>query len=223
MNAIRCILFAVVSSLALTSCSDNKAYETAICALADVSGTYAKEKGGIVKILKAGVLPRMNPGDSAFMVMINSNSYRQENLLGKMTLDYRPTESQKQKLGFAAMLDKFAESADASKYTDISGGLMLCSDYLKDAKSGKQLIVVFSDMREELPPGVTRQFKSDEFAGVDIAAMNVVKLDKDSANPEVYRKRIDRWEDAVKKAGAKSWTLLLDETKFSEFYDSIVK
>ena len=35
----------------LAGCSDNKEYETAICALADISGTYAKEKKSMVNII----------------------------------------------------------------------------------------------------------------------------------------------------------------------------
>ncbi len=211
----------MLAVLAVVGCSDNKAYETSICVLADVSGTYAKEKDSMVKIIKAGVIPKLNPGDGMFLIAIDSNSYTQDNLISKMTLDYRPTESQKQKLAFSKSLDKFAESDRQSTHTDISGAMMLCSDYLKDTKSGTQIIFVFSDMKEELPPGLKRKFDADEFVGINIAAMNVIKLGKDSANPQVYRERMDHWEDLFKKAGAKSWNNLLDPKKFSEFYDSI--
>ena len=35
----------------------------------------------------------MRPGDSLFFVKIDSNSYSEENLVTKLTLDYRPTRA----------------------------------------------------------------------------------------------------------------------------------
>ena len=86
-------------------------------------------------------------------------------------------------------------------------------------QSGTQVIFVFSDMKEELPSGVKRKFADDEFDGIDIAAMNVIKLTKDSANPEVYRKRLKKWNKRIMSSGANSWTTLLDATKIQEFID----
>ena len=209
------------AALLVSGCSDNKAYETSICALADVSGTYANEKQSMVKIIKAGLLPKMTPGDGLFLIAIDSNSYTQKNLISKMTLGYRPTEVQQQKMAFSQKLDKFAKGKLRSKHTDISGAMMLCSDYLKDTKSGTQLMVIFSDMKEELPGGVKRKFKPDEFAGIHIAAMNVIKLNKDSADPELYRKRLAQWKKKLDNAGAKSWNNIIDSKKIPEFIDSI--
>lgn len=210
-----------LSMLALTGCSDNKSYEAAICALADVSGTYSREKGSMAKIIKAGLIPKMAPGDSMFLIAIDSNSYTEDNLISKMTLDYRPTKVQKQKMAFSQKLDSFAKSKMKSRHTDISGAMMLCADYLKDSKAGTQLMFVFSDMKEELPSGVKRKFDADEFSGIDIAAMNVIKLGKDKANPQRYRERIKQWKKRVDKAKAKSWNNLLDSTKVSEFLDDV--
>lgn len=211
----------ILTFLFVSGCSDNKAYETSICALADVSGTYAQEKKNMVKIIKAGLLPQLSPGDGIFLITIDSNSYTDDNLVSKMSLDYRPTHVTKQKLAFSKELDKFAKGRQRSRHTDISGAMMLCADHLKDTKSGKQLIFVFSDMKEDLPKGIKRKFKKDEFKGIDIAAMNIIKLNKDSANPARYRKRIENWKKKLTKAGAKSWNTLIDATKLSEYVKSI--
>ncbi len=200
-----------------SACTDSKLYETSYCTLVDVSGTYAGEKDNVVNIVKAGVVPEMVPGDSLFFVKIDSNSYAEENLVTKLTLDYRPTKANGQKLALAKTLDKFADGKTRSKLTDISGALMLCSDYLKATKSGTQIMFVFSDMKEELPKGVVRRFKDDEFDGINIAAMNVIKLNKDSTNPEVYRSRLEKWDARLVSSGAKSWNTLIDASKIQEF------
>ncbi len=214
---IKYFLVAVSVSSMIAACTDSKEYETSYCTLVDISGTYSAEKKGVVNIVKAGILPKMIPGDSLFFVKIDSNSYSEENLVTKLTLDYRPTQANNQKLILSKKLDKFGKGKAKSRMTDISGAMMLCSDYLKATRSGTQVIFIFSDMREELPAGVVRKFADDEFAGIDIAAMNVIKLKKDSANPEVYRKRMRKWDHLFTSSGANSWTTLLDATKIEEF------
>ena len=215
-KALKQVLLAV-SVILVAACTDSKDYETSFCSLVDISGTYAGEKESVVNIIKAGIVPEMIPGDSLFFVKIDSNSYAEENLVTKLTLDYRPTKANGQKLAIAKTLDGFAKSNAKARLTDISGALMLCSDYLKATQSGTQVMFVFSDMKEELPSGVVRKFADDEFEGIDVVAMNVIKLTKDSANPEVYRKRIKEWDKRITASGARSWNTLVDATKIQEF------
>ena len=208
------LAFSLVTVVA--ACTESKQYETSFCTLVDISGTYSSEKGSVVNIIKAGILPEMIPGDSLYFITIDSNSYTKDNLITKLTLDYRPTKANQQKFTLSKKLDKFASGNARSRHTDISGAMMLCSDYLKEARSGTQVMIVFSDMFEELPAGVVRKFADDEFSGIDVAAMNVIKLNKDSTNPEVYRKRLKHWDERIVGSGANSWTTLLDATKIQE-------
>ena len=214
---IKHLLFALSAVSVVSACTDSKDYETSYCALMDVSGTYAGEKASVVNIIKAGIVPEMIPGYSLFFVKIDSNSYAEENLVTKLTLDYRPTKANNKKLAIAKKLEEFGRGKARSKLTDISGALMLCSDYLKSTQSGTQVMFVFSDMKEELPSGVVRNFADDEFDGIDIVAMNVIKLTKDSANPEVYRNRLKAWDKRITASGARSWNTLIDATKIQEF------
>ncbi len=210
-------LLALALAAAAAGCSDSKDFETSYCALIDISGTYAGEKATVVNTVKAGIVPEMIPGDSLFFVMIDSNSYSEDNLVTKLTLDYRPTKANSQKLAVAQKLDEFSRGKDRSRMTDISGAMMLCADYLKATGSGTQVMFVFSDMNEELPSGVKRNFDKDEFEGIDIVAMNIIKLNKDSANPQVYRKRLDKWSKRTTESGARSWSTLIDATKIPEY------
>jgi len=214
-------LVGLALAASVAGCSDSKQYETSYCALIDISGTYASEKASVVNTVKAGIVPQMIPGDSLFFVMIDSNSYSEDNLVTKLTLDYRPTTANNQKLAVAQKLDEFSKGTARSKLTDISGALMLCSDYLKATGSGTQVMFVFSDMNEELPNGVVRKFADDEFDGIDMVAMNIIKLNKDSANPEVYRKRLDKWQQRTTASGARSWNTLIDATKIPEYIHKV--
>lgn len=203
----------------LAGCSDNEAYETAICTLADISGTYADEKENVAKSIKAGILPAMVPGDSLFFVTIDSNSFNEENLKQKVTLDYRPSYANNQKLTFAKSLDEFASGAERSSHTDISGAMMLCNDYLKRTGASTQLMFIFSDMEEDLEKGVTRTFDEDEFQNVHFAALNVIKLSKDSIDPQVYRDRLRKWEQRLKDAGAAEWQVIFEAAHIPKFIE----
>lgn len=215
MTKLTPLLAAVV--LGAAACSDSKDYETAMCALADISGTYAQEKQNVARIIKAGVVPHLMPGDSLFFITIDSNSYNEDDLVASLTLDYVPSKANEQKLAFAEKLDAFAESNARSQFTDISGAMMLCKDYLSSTGAGNQAMLIFSDMKEELQPGSKRQFSENEFEGIDIAAMNVIKLNADSADPAVYRKRLEQWEQTVTDSGALSWSNIVDPVKIPEY------
>ena len=80
------IWLSLVSIVLVTGCSDNKAYETAMCTLADTSGTYADQKENVARVIKAGVVAQMMPGDSLYLINIDSNSYTQKNLVAKLKL-----------------------------------------------------------------------------------------------------------------------------------------
>ena len=214
-------IFIFASAILVSSCSDNKQYETAICALADISGTYAQEKKNMVKIIKAGIIPRLVPGDSLFLITIDSSSYDEENMKGKLTLDYRPSQANRQRIEFAGLLDKFAKKKAKAKFTDISGAMMLCSGHLKSTQAGTQIMFIFSDMKEELKPGIKRSFDKDEFTNIDIAAMNVIKLNEDNTNPQVYRSRIKKWGKRVLKHSAKSWNASLVSTDIPEYIENL--
>ena len=207
----------ISACLMITGCSESKKYEASICALIDVSGTYAEEKRDVVTIIKAGILSEMLPGDSLFIIAIDSNSFSQENLLHKLKLDYRISHANSQKLAVSRKLDEFASGSLRSDFTDITGAMMLCGDYLKSTDAGAQMMFVFSDMQEDLQNGLSREFGEFEFENMHIAAMNVIKLTDDSNNPQIFRKRLAMWEDSVVGAGASSWDVLVDPSKITEY------
>ena len=173
----------------------------------------------MINIIKAGIVPKLVPGDSLALITIDSNSFNDENIKGKLKLDYRPSQANKQKLKFAGILQDFANKDDSAKFTDISGAMMLCSGHLKSTGAGTQIMFIFSDMKEELKPGIKRSFNNDEFTNIDIAAMNVIKLDADSANPQIFRSRMKKWKTRVLKHSAKSWNGTLDPSEIGDYIE----
>ena len=203
----------------LLSCSNSKNYAQAVVALVDVSGTYADQKPEVVSVIKRGILPKLQPGDSLFVIRIDDESYKKANVEGGITLDVRPSRANAQKLAFATQMDQFAAKRQRARHTDIRGAMMLASEYLKETGAGQRVMVVFSDMEEDLPKGVKRTLAPDEFAGMRILAMNVKKLNADNANPTAYRQRLASWQQQAKSHGAKEFAIVLEAEKLDELLE----
>jgi hypothetical protein len=212
-------LMAVATIASLSACSSGRNYATAIVALVDVSGTYADQKHDVINVIKRGIVPKMNPGDSLFVIRIDDESYKKSNLEGGMTLDVRPSKANAQKMAFAAKLDEFAKKRDRARHTDIRGAMMLGAEYLKETGAGSQMMVIFSDLEEDLPKGVKRTLAPDEFNGMRVLAMNVKKLNADNANPTAFRARLASWQKQVTTHGGKEFKVVLDPEKLDELLD----
>ncbi len=189
--------------------------------LVDVSGTYSDETGEVANILKREVLPGLFPGDTLLLIRIDSESYQKENLEVLMTFDPRPSRANAQKLAIANKLDTFAATETRSKHTDIRGALMLAADYLREIDSGSRVILIFSDLREDLPAGTKRQLDESEFDGIELATVNMKRLNSDNADPRLFRGRIASWKRNAIQHGATGWRSLMDSSRLPDYLAAI--
>jgi hypothetical protein len=203
--------------LLLGGCQSGRHYEQAIAVLIDVSGTYADQKTEVVRFLKRDILPTMVPGDTLLVVRIDSQSYEKDNVEALLTLDTRPSRANAQKLALAQRLDVFAADDTPSRYTDLRGAMMLAAEYLKEIPSQSRVLLVFSDLEEDLPNGARREMNEGEFEGIRVVAMNVKRLQADGLDPSEFRDRVAHWEERVTTAGATGWRTFADENKVPEY------
>jgi hypothetical protein len=201
------------------SCSSGAQYAHAVCALVDVSGTYADQKADVVEVIRKGLLPRLTPGDSLVVIRIDDESYRKANVEATVKLDIRPSKANAQKLAFAAQLEEFSKRPVRAAHTDIRGAMMLGAEYLRESGAGRRTMVVFSDLEEDLPRGFKRDLAPDELKGVRVVAMNVKRLAADNANPTAYRQRLSGWEKQVTTHGAKEFKVVLEPDRLAELLD----
>jgi hypothetical protein len=202
------LLALLLGSLA---CSDGSEYRQAVAVLVDVSGTYVDQQAEVARIVKREVLPELVPGDTLMLVRIDSQSYKKENVAALVTLDTRPSKANAEKLALAQRIDGFASHTTRSEYTDIRGAMMLAAEYLREIRAGSRVILLFSDMNEDLPRGTTRDLSQNELAGIQVVAVNVKRLQSDNADPQLYRGRLASWGESVLAHGAAGWRSILDE------------
>ncbi len=218
MRALAATLGLAVLAL---GCADARRYDQSISVLIDTSGTYADQREHVVQVIKREILPFMVPGDSLLVVRIDSESYDRENVEALVTFDRRPSHANAQKLAVARKLEALVSRSAGAKYSDIPGAMMLAGEYLAEIGSGSRVMLIFSDMSEELPAGTTRQLRDDEFDGIRVAAINVKRLRGDTADPSVFRARLAEWEERVQDAGAAEWRTFLDPRKLPAYLEEV--
>jgi hypothetical protein len=187
-----------------------------VCVLVDVSGTYADQKTDVVRLLKRDVLPALEPGDSLLLIRIDGQSYEKGNLEALLTLDARPSQANAQKLALAKRLDAFAADRDVAKHTDIRGAMMLGAEYLKELGSGSRVMLIFSDLEEDLPRGMRRELDPKELEGVEVMAVNVKRLARDGMDPEGFRERLAEWQERTEASSARGFRTVQDATRLAE-------
>lgn len=191
------LAFACVAVL-LASCSSG-GQSRAVYLLIDTSGTYTQELDRANAILNY-LLGTLDSGDSLAVARIDSASFSEKDIVARVTFDGQPSVANDQKRAFRQAMTNFFEGLRAARYTDISGGLLQASEWLRETGATSRHILIFSDLQEELPPGHKRDFDLplDEH---HVVALNVAKLRPDQIDPERYLQRVEDWRVRVEEAG----------------------
>lgn len=208
----------LTAAVVMTACSNNegesasesKSYARGVYLLLDTSGTYTQELTKAQQLINY-MLAMLEPGDTFAVARIDSGSFSEKDIVAKVVLDGRPSIANKQKREFAAVIESFVKNVQSSAYTDISGGLLQGIEFLNEANVGKKTIMIYSDLKEELPKGYVRDFQIT-LDGFTVQALNVTKLRADNENPQIYLDRVEKWNVKVTEGGGK-WVVVNDLDK----------
>jgi hypothetical protein len=166
--------------------------------LIDTSGTYAKELDKAHTIIKY-LLGILQPADTLAVARIDTGSFSEKDIIAKVKFDQRPSVANDQKRSFVTKMDNFVKNVKSAQYTDIEGGLLQAIDYLDETRSGKKIIIIFSDLKQELAKGHKRDIDFN-LTGYKVVAVNVTKLSEDIRAPKNYLDRVAEWRRKVEEA-----------------------
>jgi hypothetical protein len=207
MKHIKLIITIIFLQL-IQGCSDSAGpSNTGVYLLLDTSGTYTKELDNALKLVNV-LLVKMEPSDSLAVARIDTGSFSEKDIVAKTTFNDRPSEANKQKRHFRESMDQFVKNVKPSKFTDITGGVLQATEYLNEKNAGRKTILIYSDLKEELPDGYVRDIPF-QLEGFDIVALNVTKLRSDNVDPREYMDRLDDWQRRVEEGGG-SWRVIND-------------
>jgi hypothetical protein len=198
----------LLQGVLLSACSNTAGpTNSGVYLLMDTSGTYTKELGNAQKLVNV-MLVKLEPNDSFAVARIDTGSFSEKDIITKVTFNDRPSEANRQKRHFRESMDKFVKNVKPSRFTDITGGILQAAEYLNEKGSGKKTILIYSDLKEELPEGYIRDIPF-QLEGFDIIALNVTKLRSDNVDPREYMDRLEEWQRRVEEGGG-SWRVIND-------------
>lgn len=203
-------LLATIAAVALAvSCSAEppQARNTGVYMLIDTSGTYTEEVERAQQIINV-VLAQLEPTDAFAVARVDTGSFSERDIIAKVQFDDRPSVSNQQKRTFREAVDTFVSDVKPAPYTDITGGVLQASEYLTEKATGRKIILIFSDLKEDLEEGYVRDIPL-ALDGFEVVALNVTKLRTDNIDPREYTGRIEEWRNRVEEGGGE-WRVIND-------------
>lgn len=209
------LLFLVVASLFLQACSDEPQVPNTrgVYMLMDTSGTYTKELKQAQRVINY-ILSQLGPGDSFAVARVDTGSFSEKDIVSKVTFQDRPSATNQQKRVFREKIDKFVKTVKGSAYTDITGGILQGIEFLNEAGTGHNTVLIFSDLKEELRKGYKRDIPLS-VNDYTVVALNVTKLRSDNIDPREYLDRLEMWRTKVESGGGE-WRVINDMSRLEK-------
>ena len=209
------LIFLVVAAFFLQSCSDEPAIPNTrgVYMLMDTSGTYTKELKQAQRVINY-ILSQLGPGDSFAVARVDTGSFSEKDIVAKVTFQDRPSMTNQQKRVFREKIDKFVKSVKGSAYTDITGGILQGIEFLNEAETGYNTVLIFSDLKEELRKGYKRDIPLS-LNRYSVVALNVTKLRSDNIDPKEYLDRLADWRLKVESGGGE-WRVINDMARLEK-------
>ncbi len=209
------LIFLVVAAFFLQSCSDEVVVPNTrgVYMLMDTSGTYTQELKQAQRVINY-ILSELGPGDSFAVARVDTGSFSEKDIVAKVTFQDRPSMTNQQKRVFREKINKFVKSVKGSAYTDITGGILQGIEFLNEAETGHNTILIFSDLKEELRKGYKRDIPLS-LNRYSVVALNVTKLRSDNIDPKEYLDRLADWRLKVESGGGE-WRVINDMARLEK-------
>jgi len=199
--------FALLGMLGLNGCTETLPTSRGVYMLMDTSGTYTQELEQAQRVINF-ILANLQPGDSFAVARVDTGSFSEKDIVAKVTFDDRPSKTNQQKRIFRDQIDQFIKSVKPSAHTDITGGMLQASEWLNEAGTGHNTVLIYSDLKEDLKEGYVRDIPL-QVDGFSVVALNVTKLRSDNVDPREYLNRLTAWQEKVESGGGQ-WQVVND-------------
>ena len=197
----------LLGAILLNGCTESVPNTRGVYMLMDTSGTYAKELEQAQRVINF-ILASLQPGDSFAVARIDTGSFSEKDIIAKVSFEDRPRKANQQKRAFRDTIDRFVKTVKNSAHTDITGGLLQAIEWLNEAGTSYNTILIFSDLQEDLKEGYVRDMPL-QLNGFSVVALNVTKLRSDNIDPREYLNRLAAWQERVESGGG-SWQVVND-------------
>lgn len=211
----RTFMLASLAMPGVTACDNLREPNVALYLLHDMSGSYFRELARNIAQIRM-LTGALRAADNVMMARIDSCSFSNDAIvIPRRRISDTPSRRVNELLALANDLETFRKTARRTDFTDIRGALLQALGELRGIKAARRRIVIFSDLEDDLPRDCRRDAQAIDLRGIDVSAVNVIKLPEDNRDPQRYFARLDAWRRLV-EAGGGTWTVLSDVTPIVE-------
>lgn len=209
------LLLFIATAFLMQACSDEPQIPNTrgVYMLLDTSGTYTQELKQAQRVINY-ILSELGPSDSFAVARVDTGSFSEKDIVAKVTFQDRPSMANQQKRVFREKINKFIKKVRGSAYTDITGGILQAIEFLNEAETGHNTILIFSDLKEELKKGYKRDIPLS-LNRYSVVALNVTKLRSDNIDPKEYLDRLEAWRLKVESGGGQ-WRVINDMARLEK-------
>lgn len=195
---------------AAAACDSLREPNVALCVLHDMSGSYFRELGRNIAQIRL-LTSTLRAGDQVMIARIDSCSFSNEAIIvPRRRISDTPSRRVGELLALGNELEAFHRTAKRTDFTDIRGALLQALAELRGIKAAKRQVVIFSDLEDDLPRDCRRDaLAAIDLRGIDVSAVNVIKLPEDNRDPQRYFARLATWKRLVEGNGG-TWSVLSD-------------
>ncbi len=177
--------FCISTTVALLACATSLP-SRAIYILIDTSGTYYAQHARVFQALRSIIL-RLRTGDVIRIAQINECSFTEDAVLATFVMPEKERAVNNAKRAMIGELERVRKSLLRAGFTDITGSILAAADFLSTVTAQKRIILMFSDLREDLSTVCTREAADLTLKGISVAAAFVIKLPGDNARGYTHK------------------------------------
>jgi hypothetical protein len=208
------LVMAMMLMTMLVACGEARNHSRAVFVLIDIHGDYASEVEK-ARTLTNYLLGTLDSGDSIAIAFIDNSSFSERNFIARADLDHRPSVATQQKRVVSAELNAFLERFSVpSAHSDITGGVLLARDFLRESGAAHRSLFILSDLEEDLMPGMKRDM-SLGLEEVQVVAVNATRRQSDNFDPDAYQRRLAHWQERVEESGGQ-WRVATDLARLED-------
>lgn len=201
--------------LGLAGCLQEAPPSRGVYLLLNASAPYARGPDMARRV--AGVtLARLGPGDAFALARVDA-APGEGRLLAETTLDDRPSLANGQKRALHGKIRDALRRTGPAQSQDLATGVRRGVRWLEGRRAEQKVLLILSDLKGEPPRDGEPVSGSLPLTGLEVVAVNVTKLHRDSVDPQRYLGRLGDWQQWAEEAGG-DWRVVNEPARMTGLF-----
>ena len=198
---MRIIVTVLAIGMLSCGCSDNIPYSRGVYVLMDPAHAAPTAPETTTHIINA-LLGLLRSNDTLAVARIDTEQFNDSDVAAQVTFGLRPSVTNRQKRAFAKTIGNFMAADENRQKGDISGGFWHAAEALRDARNGRRMILIYSDLQEKLVEKPTNDSRVN-LSGYEVVALTIAPNSQTADSTRANPKRADMWRQQIENRGGR--------------------